>query len=127
MIDENLYDDLDENPTLSSIAKIIGEESAVDISVDFGGVRLEIPQRPGQHSPLSVCIGLDSALKISQIYGGMRFDVPLMIGKRAEIIRLNEEGRSAPEIAREVRCSTRTVHRIRAAIIEEQLQIKLPF
>ncbi|MAI62434.1 MAG: hypothetical protein CBB87_08160 [Micavibrio sp. TMED27] len=118
--DENILDRLSENPSLKSIALLVGEASAKQLSVDFGGVPIYIPQNPGKQSPLSISVGLDNAQKIAQIYGGMEFTVPLKIGKREKIKQLNEIGKSASEIAREVGCSISHVHRVRAELVDER-------
>ena len=110
---------------MASIALLVGDEAAAKISMDFGGTRIYIPQRPGEHAPLSVCVGLDAANKIAQTYGGMEFTVPLMLGKKSEIILLNQDGLSASQIARKVRCSISMVYRIRAEL-EADKQTSLP-
>lgn len=119
------YDDLTDNPTLQSIAQIAGDAVATQLSVDFGGIRLHIPQKPGPHSPLCISIGMDSALKIAQIYGGMHFDVPLALGKRAQIIDMIGQNMSAATIARTLRCTTRTVYKIREDLRKND-QLSLP-
>jgi hypothetical protein len=125
MFDDALYDDITDNPTLESIARIAGTEAAAQISIDFGGIRLHIPVSLGVHSPLAVSIGLDAAQKIAQIYGGMHLDVPLNPGKRARIIAMDAEGYSAPVIARKVGCTERLVYKVRAEQAEKN-QMTLP-
>lgn len=111
------YEDLSENPTLDSIAKIIGVENAAKLSKDFGGRRLHIPGTPGEHSPITVSIGLDLAEKISQIYGQMSFDVPLNFALRKQIAYLLENtDLTAPKIAEKLRCHRRTVFLVKAQI-----------
>lgn len=126
MMDEDFYDDLAERPNLGSLEKLIGTELTIQLSQDFGGVRLQIPLKPGPNSPLSASVGLAAALKIAQVYGGMTYDVPLNPGKRAEIRALNAQGWTAKAIARKVRCSVRMVYTIRADVADEK-QAKLPF
>lgn len=118
-------DDLPYNPTLGAIEMLIGAEYAALISMELGGRRVHIPKRSGAHSVLAVCVGLDNAQKISQIYGGMHFDVPVGLGKKAEVMKLTNEGWSAADIARRVRCSIRYVYAIRDAMNNNQTS--LPF
>lgn len=118
-------DDLSLNPSLESIAKIAGEDAAIQISIDFGGTRIYIPQSPGEHAPLTICVGLDAAKKIAQTYGGMNLTVPVTVGKRAEIENLNKQGYTAAQIARKVRCSMSMVNKVRAEIANRD-QMSLP-
>lgn len=126
MFEETEHDDLSLKPTLESVAKLIDADAALQISMDFGGTRIYIPHKPGEHSPLAVSIGLDAARKIAHIYGGMEFNVPVGLGKKAEIVKLNAEGKSVSEIARKLRCSASFVQRIRAEIASKD-QLTLPF
>lgn len=125
MYEESEHDDLSEKPTLKSIATLVGEDAAAQISMDFGGRRIYVPSSPGANSPLSVCIGLDAATKIAHTYGGMEFSVPVNLGKKAEIRKLTAEGHSASYIARKVRCCQRTVYKVREEIASEN-QLDLP-
>jgi len=123
---DDFYDDLSENPTLASITKLVGEDAAEQISMEFGGVRLHIPCSPGKNSPLSVVVGLDAAKKIAQTYGGMYFDVPVSLGKRARIVELSKMNVPAGKIARTLWCTERYVFKVRAEEKQDDGQTSLP-
>lgn len=119
------FDDLPPVPNYEAIVKIVGEEVAVRLSEDFGGIRLHIPINPGPHSPISVSIGLDAARKISEVYGSQYMSVPLNASKRAKVLALISKGWSAPKIARAARCSERYVKKLRSQLRDDQ-QLGLP-
>lgn len=106
--------DLSDNPTLESVAKLIGDDLATRLSCDFGGIRIYIPINPGEHSPVTASIGQKAANNIAQIYGGMTMKVPLTIGKRSQIRELLAQRKlSIPQIARKMKCHERTVERVK--------------
>jgi len=122
-------DDLPDNPTLEAITMLVGADNAALISMELGGKRVYIPHDPGEHSVMAQVVGLDNAKKISDIYGGMRMVVPVVIGRKAEILKLCAEGYSAAEIARKVRCSHRLVCDIRTKARQQEMnerQTSLP-
>lgn len=105
-------DDLDFNPTISSLTALIGEELIYSLSSQLAGRRIYIPKKPGADSPLAVVIGLDAAEKISHVYGGTAFDVPVSAGIRAKIIQLHGDDFSNVAIAEKLKISRRTVQRV---------------
>lgn len=114
------FDDLPAEPNYAAIVKIVGEEVAVRLSEDFGGIRLHIPKTPSPHSPISVSIGLDAARKISEIYGTAYVNIPLNPSKKAKVMALIDKGWSAPKIARAARCSERFVKKVRRQQRDDQ-------
>jgi hypothetical protein len=120
----NLPEDLSENPTLESIARLIGADQAARISQAFGGLKLYIPKAPGEHSALSVVIGLEDARTIAEIWGGMELVVPITLGKNAEAKSLLKSGMSVSRVVRHLRCSRSYIYRLRAEI-ESDLQLDM--
>lgn len=120
------FDDLPAEPNYEAIVKIVGEEVAVRLSEDFGGIRLHVPKWPGKNSPITISIGLDAAWKISRIYGTAYVNIPLNPSKKAKVLELLEKGWSAPKIARAARCSERYVKKLRSQLRDEQ-QMRLNF
>lgn len=110
--DDDLPDDLSDNPTSKSISMLIGHELFSRLSEELGGRKIYIPFHPGTQSPMAVCIGLDAAQKISQIYGGMDFTIPLRAGIRSQILKLMSEGVPKARIPHIVRVSRSSVYRI---------------
>ena len=118
--------DLSDNPTLESVAVLIGEELATKLSCDFGGVRLHIPVKPGKYSPISVSIGIKAAQIVAEIYGGMRMQVPISAGKREKIQKLLDEGTlSIPKIAIASKCTERNVYKVKAQGLKPPASIPL--
>lgn len=108
-------DDLTDNPTLSSVAKIIGEEKAVQLSKDFGGRRIYIASNPGAHSVVVASIGIEAARSLASVYSNMQMQVPITLGRQRKIIDLLEDGRfSVAQIAHKANCSERNVYLIKA-------------
>lgn len=97
---------------LRSIAKVVGEEAAVGISIRFGGRRLYIPQQPTTESELVLLIGRGAAQRLSKRYGGTWIDVPISAGKRARIIELCQADRTKSDIAEIIGCSERYVYQV---------------
>ncbi len=113
MIDDALIEDLDINPTLDSMKMLLGYDKALKLSCDFGGKRIEIPYKVGEHAPLAESIGLDAAKKIAHVYGGMRFYVPVTAKKKQRILDMSQDGVSASKIAEALYCSERYVRKVR--------------
>lgn len=111
-IDDDLPDDLSDNPTIDSIVMLVGRGLLEKMSAELGGRRIYIPHHPGADSPMAVCIGLDAAEKISQVYGGMHFEVPIRAGVRTKILKCLDEGMPKARIAPTVGCSRRMVYKV---------------
>lgn len=105
-------DDLDFNPTISSLTALIGEDLIYVLSSKLAGRRVFIPKKLGADSPLAVVIGLDAAEKISHVYGGTAFDVPVSAGVRAKIVQLHEADHNNVAIAAKLKITRRTVQRV---------------
>lgn len=104
--------ELSENPTTESISQLTCDDAVAKLSMDFGGKRLYIPHKCGDHSPMAASIGIAQAKKICETYGGLYWSVPVNAGKRRRINNLHKEGHSAPNIARKLFCSERYVHKV---------------
>lgn len=113
---------------LTEIAEIAGEASAVLIAASVGGRRVYIPAKVTDGHWLVECVGRAKANIICKHFTvdgrGSRVDVPLGSGgaypqlRRAIAKRVHDmdkDGASASQINREVRVTTRTVHRHRRA------------
>ena len=113
---------------LREIAELAGEPAAVLIAARVGGQRVYIPAKVSDDHWLVDCVGRAKADLICRHFTvdgrGQRIDVPIAasgaypqlrraIAKR--IHDLDNRQASARDITREVRVTTRTVHRHRAA------------
>lgn len=117
---DDIPDDLDFNPTVSSLTALIGEELIFSLSQQLAGRRIYIPRKPGSNCPLAVAIGLDAALKISHVYGGSAFDVPVAAGMHSQIIKLHEAECNNVEIAARLKTTRRTVQKVIAKYRERK-------
>jgi len=108
------YDHLDlpESPTTEGLVMLIGQEALAQLSLDFGGSMVSIPQKAGPNSPLVFSIGREAAQKLCDIWGGMSFTVPLTAGKKTRILRLLDEKKPVNLICRLVGVSRSQVYRI---------------
>jgi hypothetical protein len=114
---------------LKEIADIAGAPAAIALAVQVGGTRIYIPSKVGDRHWLVQCVGRRAADAICAHFAvdgkrGTRVDIPLGGGgaypqlKRAiarRVHQLDQENKSARDIARETGLSQRGVHRHRAA------------
>ncbi len=119
---------------LQEIAEVAGEAAALSIAARQGGRRVYIPAEsrlflddPRDTYWLVECVGIEAARKICKHFEvdgrGQRIDIPLHVGgtyrqfvrSLAERLhKLDREGKSSTEIARQLGLTQRTVHRHRA-------------
>jgi Mor family transcriptional regulator len=111
--EDDLWDELDENPTLKSLVKLIGLENVAKISAYYGGTRFYIAQNPMTDSKLVRMIGLDNARRLALYYPQAHVDVPVNLGKKYQIYYYLEKGYSVTEIARIVQCSRSNIYKVR--------------
>jgi DNA-binding transcriptional ArsR family regulator len=109
---------------LGEISAAAGEAAAISIAARVGGTRVYIPTRLEEDHWLVEAVGREAAQKICAALGGDRHVIPTCGGGayknfRRDIARrvhtLDQEGKSAGEIARAVGLTMRAVHRHRAA------------
>lgn len=117
---------------LQEIADVIGEAGALSIAARHGGTRVYIPSAvrlDWKEYWLIDCVGFDLAKKVCQHFEvdgrGQRIDIPLYVGGtyrqfvrsiHERVAKLENEGASSTEIARQTGVSQRTVHRRRARL-----------
>lgn len=110
---------IDELPgVLREIAEATSVAVALKVAHAFGGTEIYIPAKAGPKTPLVKAIGMADATEIIERFGYGELLIPLgptsdFSRKRRAIIALLDEGRSAPEIARRLKCHRRTVIRVR--------------
>lgn len=97
---------------LDRIAELIGEEAALRLSVQFGGLQLYIPttSRLKEAAELVRTIGDVAARTLARQFGGTTMMVP--IGRRAHILQLAKRGEKRHEIASLVGCTERYVYKV---------------
>lgn len=106
---------LPETDTLQSIAEIVGDEAALRLAMEYGGLQLYVPLRPPVDSPLVKLIGEPAARALAKRWGGCTVILPLNAGRRARIIELRKGGRAVHEIASLVGCTERHVYAVLAS------------
>ncbi|MEQ8585231.1 MAG: helix-turn-helix domain-containing protein [Thalassobaculaceae bacterium] len=108
---------------LAELAELVGEKGARRLAQMHGGTRLYVPERLTPDHPLVTEIGYEAALSLVHAFKREHLEIPLgpsgayvqSIRSRREIVsRLDEQGKSAPEIARAAGVHSRTVYRHRA-------------
>lgn len=114
----------DQTPWQQIIA-LIGAELAAKLSEKFGGTRLYVPAKVGQHHPISEVIGLAAAEQICREFAAHLLLIPLREGKRARILALARANWTRAAIAREVGCGERTVYYVLAESREPEEQLDL--
>lgn len=124
-IDSLFPDDLDDNPTVHSLRRLIGDNLYEIFAADFGGSRIYVPERIGEHHPIAVSIGLDAAEKISHVYGKMEIDISPSAGLKVKVLRLFKSGVPKERIGPKVGVSRRHVYRI-IAELDAADQLDLP-
>jgi hypothetical protein len=98
------------------LIELLGELGATRLIEVFGGARIFVP-RPGSDSYAQVAakLGGETAAKFCAEFGDMRVTIPQrLIATRDQILKLKRT-HSAPEIARELRCSERYVYTVLAS------------
>lgn len=108
---------------LAELADLVGEQGARRLAHAHGGTRLYVPERLTPEHHLVAEIGYEAALTLVHAFKREHLEIPLGPGgiyaqsmrERREIVsRLDEQGKSAPEIARAAGVHSRTVYRHRA-------------
>lgn len=113
--------DVDElTGVLHELAKEAGATAALLLARCYGGLELYVPRRLDPDHRLVDSVGRKAADALVKLYGGSHIEVPMgpeadAGRKRRQILRLIEQGKTSPQIARAVHCHIRTVRRVRSA------------
>lgn len=101
--------------TAAAISAIIGPEAWETLVAWHGGRRLHIPRSEAYLGPLIGAIGERAALRLLEEAPGCHFDIPRGQWARPvstiRVQRMAEKGMKVREIARELRCTERTVYK----------------
>lgn len=117
---------------LRRVAEVIGAAATVRLAERFGGVQTYIPQAPGADHPWAPVIGLDAVRALAEHWPGTHLEIPRgAFGKlkKAEVLRLLEQGLSKRQAALQSGCTDRYVRRLVNGDAGEQAQPQgtLPF
>ncbi len=104
---------------VDQVAALIGPEAWGRLQTDFGGRRLYVPEKPGEHHPLAVSIGLELAQRLGRHFSQEYLEIPLALKKRTLIARMLAQGVSPAEIARALHCTRRHVYAVKSEIEAE--------
>ncbi len=119
---------------LQWIADELGLDAALKLAHRFGGQSIYVSADPTADSPLALAFGIETARAIGGLLGSGEVTVPVAAAaafraRRAEILRLRDEGRTVREIAETLGISERSVWyslaRARRDEIEDARQMKL--
>lgn len=98
---------------LEKLADGIGMDAALALADHFGGRRLYVPKRAGEHHPIAVALGREHADALTAWAGGEAIDVPKQAARRAKVLALRARGTlTAGQIATETGYSERHVYRL---------------
>lgn len=101
---------------LAQIAEGISLKVALELVAAYGGTSLFIKKRPAKGDAYVKLIGMDAARQLVEILGSGEIEIPNLAGPRRRrlIAQLDDEGLTAPAIARRLGVTTRTVRNHRA-------------
>lgn len=107
---------------LTELADVIGAQFAQELCKRFGGTRIYVPRRIGEHHPIYVALGCEGAAALAAYAGGGDIDVPMQAARRERVIALYSKGTlTRGQIALETSYSERHVYRlIRDSVDEAQ-------
>ena len=101
-----------------ALVDLIGEEAAIRLCQEYGGLRIYITKRP-ESSKLVPTIGGVAAESLCAAFGGEEIMLPSLIRRphiKEKIIVMLEAGASLSMVARECNCTQRYVHYVRRDI-----------
>lgn len=104
-----------ESDTLQRITETVGEDAALRLAMEYGGLQLYVPLHPPADSPLIQLIGEPAARALAKRWGGCMLIMPLNAGRRARIIELRRAGTAVHAIASQLGCTERHVYAVIAA------------
>lgn len=100
-------------PVLAQIAAEIGEEAALLLARAFGGRKLYVPSRLGDHHPICVAIGRSAADRLSAWIAGDHLDIPKLPLRQNEVRALRKNSKlTIGQIAVQTQYSERQVYRL---------------
>ncbi|WP_036765208.1 helix-turn-helix domain-containing protein [Paracoccus pantotrophus] len=111
----NLPARIDDLPTsLVELAETLGMRVAVALIENFGGLELKLPARPRPDHPVIKALGEEDGYALFAYMGGGSMYVPhnRTTSARADILKLEAEGKDRAEIARILGISQRHVRRM---------------
>lgn len=112
--------------SIDMIAETIGVRLALKIVEVYGGVEVSFPSRPHDEHPVIVALGKDDGYAICKYMNGNTLSVPHCRpprSARADIARMEAEGRSDREIARQLGLTQRWVRKVLNAPPSNQLKL----
>lgn len=98
---------------MEAIACAIGQAAALQLAAKYGGTRIYVPRKIGDHHPLCVTLGREIADSLAAYCGGGPLVIPKQ-AERRERVRQLRTGRSLTiaQIALETSFSERHVYRL---------------
>lgn len=97
----------------AELVDALGEEAAKALARHFGGIRLYVPHKVGEHHPIRVALGEEGAYNLVAWAGGGSIDVPKQAARRARVRELHQRGALTNQrIALETGYTERHVYRL---------------
>lgn len=111
------------SPVFDEIAGVIGEEAALRLIKELGGIVLYVPQRMGGDHPVAVAIGPRRAKEFAEHFAGCHLDLPKdpfrarsIAARHAQVLALHKQGdMTLKQIALATDFTERHVYRILAS------------
>lgn len=125
---DNLPMRIDDLPaSLQDVAETLGLRVAIALIENFGGLELKLPARPKEDHPIIKALGAADGHALCAFLGGGSMYVPhnRTTSTRADILKLEAEGRDRAEIARILGISQRHVRRMANRTAEDPRQTRL--
>jgi Helix-turn-helix domain len=98
--------------SFKTIAEVIGEDAALQLSLAFRGLRIYILKSYNDQHPVVRAIGRSAADQLAEYFAGSSIDIPSTPGLKAEVFRLADAGiLTRDEIAAQLYIGRRQVYR----------------
>lgn len=97
---------------MDELAEWIGMASARELARHFGGTRLYVPRKIGEHHPIAVAIGRAAADRLAASAGSQTLAIPRQPERRARVVELRSRSLTIAQIVRETTYSERHVYRL---------------
>lgn len=119
---------------LAVVARVAGLACAKALADRFGGQRIFIPRSVGPDHRLVAACSAEGAAALSRTFGGDRIEIPLwnfsglkafIASQRRAILSRTDDGESGAQIARSLKCSERTVRKVRSLKRQAKIQTDL--
>lgn len=106
---------------LEYIAEVAGETVAIKLATEYGGTYVNIPKNPKMENKLVKIIGLEACIILEKEIGSGELLIPMSSfrgakKRRADAVKMLQDGISQAKIAKDLEIHIRTVERINSSV-----------